>query len=67
MTGDQPIVEMVDPVIEIADLGDHHRRHFLEEIGNQRRVGVRQQGFKTGHVRSFRSNEPEFSQISPQS
>ena len=26
--GDQPIVEMVHPVIEIADLDEHHRRHF---------------------------------------
>lgn len=64
----QPIVEMGDPAVEIADLSDHRGHHFLEKIGDPRLVNFRERDFDTYHVPCFfRSNEAELSQIVAQS
>ena len=68
MPGSQPIVEMVDPFVEIADLSNHHRGYFLEEIRDLGRIGVRHHGLEESYVPcSFRSDKSELPQIATQS
>ena len=66
--GNQPIVEMVDPLVEIADLSNHHRGYFLEKLRDLGRISVRHQGLEESYVpRSFRSDKSELPQIATES
>jgi hypothetical protein len=50
MPSSQPIVKMVDPVVEIADLSNHYRGYFLEEVRDLGRIGVRHHGLEESYL-----------------
>ena len=68
MPRSQTIVEMVDPFVEIADLSDHHRGYFLEEVRDLDWIGVQHHGLEESDVpRAFRSDKSELPHIATES